>query len=396
MSAAPGVRGASGDDDAHAQDDAPPAHDAPGAPADVPRADVTPDAAPLPALTDLPVDGYEAALSDVRGARPFHARNLRRWVLQRGATSWDAMTDLSKALRGELARRFRIRRGELLRTHESRDGTVGLLTRLDDGRLIESVSIPDGGRRTLCISSQVGCAVACRFCASGLDGVERNLSAGEIVEQVLLARDLDGDHPLTNYVFMGSGEPTHNLANVLAAIRVMNADDGLGIGARRITVSTVGHPAALEKLADEPIAFNLALSLHVPGDDARRALMPGLGSSDLVATLDAAQKRFDATGRRLTAEVVLLDRVNDAPAQADELARLLHGRPVAVNLIPWNPVDGVELRAPRPERVEAFAERLRKAGVTTTVRRPRGRDVGVACGQLRRRAQGAGGRRDAR
>lgn len=342
----------------------------------------------LPALTDIPPAELPAALADVPGLKPFNARQIRAWVWSKGARDWSGMTDLSKALRAELAARFRVRRGALQRVHDSADGTQGLLSRLDDGRVIESVRIPDGERNTLCISSQVGCAVGCLFCASGLEGVERNLSAGEILEQVLLARELSPEQPLTNYVFMGSGEPTHNLPAVLSAIRTMNAEDGLGIGARRITVSTVGHPAALRKLADEPVPFNVALSVHMPDDEGRQRLMPGLGASDLDATLAAALERFGKTGRRITAEVVVLAGVNDDAPTARAFARRLRGLPVIVNLIPWNPVDGVDLHAPEPESVERVRTVLEQAGITCTVRRPRGQDVGVACGQLRRRAQG--------
>jgi 23S rRNA (adenine2503-C2)-methyltransferase len=184
---------------------------------------------------------------------------------------------------------------------------------------------------------------------------------------------------------MGSGEPTHNMKAVLAAIEVMNDPDGLGIGARRITVSTIGHPAALERLANVPIPFNLALSLHMPTDVGREELMPGLGPSNLAATLAAAQRRFEATGRRITAEVVVLKGINDRDEDAAAFGRLLAGSPVAVNLIPWNPVDGVDLHSPEPARIDALLAVLRRAGVTATARRPRGQDVGVACGQLRRR-----------
>jgi len=202
----------------------------------------------LPSLTDLSVAGY-ADLTGVPDARRFTPSIVRRWVLHRGATDFEQMTDLSKGLRSELASRWRVRRGTLERVVDSADGTQGLLSRLDDGELIESVRIPEADRNTLCISSQVGCAVGCAFCASGLGGVVRNLSPGEIIEQVLVAREVDPERPLTNYVFMGSGEPTHNMKNVLAAIELMNNPKGLGIGARRITVSTIGHPAALEQLA---------------------------------------------------------------------------------------------------------------------------------------------------
>lgn len=347
-----------------------------------------PDAARLPALTDLPVEDY-AALAALPGARRHTPGQVRRWVLQRGVRDFESMTDLPRALREQLAASHRVRRGRLEALHESRDGTLGLLTRLDDGRLLESVSIPEADRHTLCLSSQVGCAVRCMFCASGLAGVERNLSPGEIIEQVLVAREQRPELPLTNYVFMGSGEPTHNLKSVLAAIRVMNHPDGLGIGARRITVSTVGHPEALARLAEEPIPFHIALSLHASDDAAREALMPGLGPSALRETLAVARSRFEATGRRLTAEVVVLGGVNDTPETAVGFAELLGGLPIIVNLIPWNPVDGMPLQAPRPERVERMAATLRQRGIQATIRRARGQDVGVACGQLRRRAAGA-------
>lgn len=352
-------------------------------PPETPSPDSSPSA--LPALTDLDVAGYDQ-LGAVPGARSFTPGQVRRWVLTRGVQSWEDMTDLSRSLRDELARRWVVRHGTLSSRHESQDGTVGLLTRLNDGQVIESVSIPEGQRHTLCISSQVGCAVACRFCASGLDGVIRNLSLGEIVEQVLVAREARPDLPLTNYVFMGSGEPTHNMTALLAAIRVMNDPDGLGIGARRITVSTVGHPAALARLAAESIPFNIALSLHAPDDAWREELMPGLGQSQLVETLSAARDRFNQHGRRLTVEVVVMAGLNDTPETARGFARLLAGYPAVVNLIPFNPVDGLDLAAPRSDVVNAMVDILRGAGVTTTVRRPRGQDVGVACGQLRRRA----------
>ncbi len=342
--------------------------------------------APLPpALTDLTVPGYDV-LRELPGARSFTPKQVRRWVLERGVRDVDAMTDLGKELRARLGEAWRVRRGALDRVHESRDGTTGILTRLDDGRLIESVSIPDEDRRTLCISSQVGCAVACRFCASGLEGVERNLTSGEIVEQVLVARELAPDRPLTNYVFMGSGEPTHNLKEVRKAIAVMNDPAGLGIGARRITVSTVGHPEALARLAEDEVPFHIALSLHAPDDASREELMPGLGPSRLEETLREARARFEKTGRRLTAEVVVLGGVNDTDEVARGFASLLSGLNVVVNLIPWNPVPDIDLAPPDPRRVEAMADLLRARGVTTTVRRPRGRDVGVACGQLRRHA----------
>jgi len=282
-----------------------------------------------------------------------------------------------------------VRRGTLEGTHLSQAGTLGLLTRLDDGQLIESVCIPDGERHTLCISSQVGCAVRCAFCASGVGGLVRNLSPGEILEQLLVAREARPEQPLTNYVFMGSGEPTHNLKALEQSLRVMTSADGFGIGARRITVSTVGRPEAVQKLAAIDIPFNLALSVHMPTDQGRERIMPGLQRSDLAATLAAALTRFESNGRRLTIEGVVMAGVNDRDEDARAFARLLRGLPAAVNLIPWNPVEGLPLHAPSPDRVLGLAALLNRLGVTATVRRPRGQDVGVACGQLRRRASAA-------
>jgi 23S rRNA (adenine2503-C2)-methyltransferase len=339
-----------------------------------------------PALTDLALEDYKA-LAELPHAKRFSPKQIRSWVLERGARDFEAMTDLSKSLREQLAQGWRVRRGSLERVHPSRDGTTGILTRLEDGQLIESVSIPEGDRRTLCLSSQVGCAVACRFCASGLDGVIRNLTSGEILEQILLARELAPESPLTNYVFMGSGEPTHNMREVRKAIGVMNHPEGLAIGARRITVSTIGHPEALAALSEDDIPFNIALSLHAPNDAAREALMPGLGRSQLRETLKSAQARFEKTGRRITAEVVVLAGINDTVEVAQEFAELLGGLNVVVNLIPWNAVQDIDLSSPAPERVEAMANTLRTRGLAATIRRPRGRDVGVACGQLRRHAQ---------
>jgi len=225
-----------------------------------------------------------------------------------------------------------------------------------------------------------------------IDGALFFGSVEHIRDEIEAAREARPATPLTNYVFMGSGEPTHNLKAVVQALRVMTDPEGLGIGARRITVSTVGHPEAVRKLAEVDLPFNLALSVHVPTDAERVALMPGLGVSDLAATLEASRAHFDATGRRLTIEIVLLAGINDRDEDARAFARLLRGLPAAVNLIPWNAVDGIALRAPAPDRVNALAALFNRLGVTATVRRPRGQDVGVACGQLRRRALRAGPR----
>ncbi len=274
------------------------------------------------------------------------------------------------------------------RRQESRDGTVKSLLALHDGKLVECVSIPTSERHTVCISSQVGCAVGCSFCASGQDGVERDLSAGEIVAQVLHHHR---HRPVTNVVFMGSGEPMFNYDAVLQAIRVLGDPDGLGLGRRRITVSTSGVPARMRQLGRDEPQVTLALSLHAPDDETRTRLVPINRRWPIAELLEAMRDYAQAVGRRMTLEYVALADANLAPAQARALARLALDFGAHINLIPFNPVAGAAHRAPTAEEIAAFADEVRRHGGHLTVRGNRGRDIDAACGQLRRRARAAGG-----
>ena len=314
--------------------------------------------------------------------RPFRAAQVYDALHRRGATDFAAMTDVPQGLRAELALRFRIAVPEIASRHISADGTAKYLFRLADGATVESVDIPDRDRRTLCLSSQAGCALACTFCVTGYWGAGRNLTAGEIVGQVAAVRaDRGLPAPGLNLVFMGMGEPLLNLESVKGAIDILGEE----ISLRRITVSTAGVVPGIAEMARWPRRPNLAVSLHAPDDERRSRVMP-LNRQYPLAELLAELDRYPLeTGRKITYEYILIRGFNDAPRDADALARLLGHRRTKVNLIPVNPdsVLGEAMVPPPPEAVDAFAERLKRRGLTATVRRPRGDDVAAACGQLR-------------
>ncbi len=338
------------------------------------------------ALTDLGIAGCDAVL-DLPGARRFHAESVRRWVFQRGARAAADMTDLPRALRSALEERYDVRRTRVALERRARDGTIKLLLELRDGHTVETVMIPEGARRTLCVSTQVGCGVRCAFCASGMLGLVRNLSPGEIVEQFLTVRELlqaQGE-ALSNMVLMGGGEPLNNFENVKTALDALNSPRGAGFGARRITVSTIGIPAKIDRLEELGQQINLAVSLHAPNEELRGRLIPGADRVPLQDVLAAAARFFARSGREVTYEYVLLRGVNDTPECAHQLARLLHGARCRVNLIPLNDVHGLPFRRPTPQAVLRMAALLTAKGIRTTVRRSRGRDIDAACGQLRRR-----------
>jgi 23S rRNA (adenine2503-C2)-methyltransferase len=336
-----------------------------------------------PTLTALDDDALRAVVTEL-GGEPFQARQLAHWIFRHGALSIDDCRNLPAALREKLRAWGAVAGSEVAAAHESADGTTKLLLQLADGETIETVLIPEGERNTLCVSTQVGCPVACVFCASGLLGVRRNLTAGEIVEQVLHARArLPQDRRLTNLVVMGIGEPLLNLANLLAALERIRDPEGIGLGARRITVSTSGYPAQMEAFARAPHQYNLAVSLHAADDELRRKLVPTTRAT-VAQIVDAARTFFVAKGREITFEIVLLAGVNDRSGDADALVALLRTFPCTVNLLPWNPVDRIpDLRRPSADQVERFAARLRAGGLNVTVRRQRGADRAAACGQLR-------------
>jgi 23S rRNA (adenine2503-C2)-methyltransferase len=347
--------------------------------------DEAPPAAPAPrAILDAPPAELATWLSG-RGQPPLRAKQLRRWLVAGRAESFETMTDLPRDLRAELAADWSPFGTHVARHLRSADGTQKLLLRLHDGRLIECVLIPDADRRTACISTQVGCGMGCVFCASGLDGVARNLSAGEILEQLIRLRNLlPADERLTNVVVMGMGEPLANLDHLSHALAVAGHKDGLNLGQRHVTISTVGLPAKIRRVADLGKQYHLAVSLHAPTDELRNRIVPTNPSTGLADILAAADYFLEKTGRQVTYEYVLLGGLNDGPAEARQLANLLRGRHAHVNLIPFNNVPGLPYHRPAADAQQTFVETLRRAGVSVKVRKRKGADIDAACGQLRR------------
>lgn len=338
------------------------------------------------ALTDLS-DAEVTAAVVAQGGQAFQARQVLHWLWKHGVDDYDAMRNVPARLRAALAATHAIRSGTVARVDEAGDGTRKLLVRWHDGETVECVIIPDGDRTTLCVSTQVGCPVACVFCASGMFGVRRNLTSGEIAEQVLLARSLlPAGRTLTNLVVMGMGEPMLNLDALLPALQRIHASDGIGMGARRITVSTSGYPRQMERFAAADPSYNLAVSLHAADDTLRKRLVP-TATAPVREIVAAAHRYFGQKGREVTYEVVLLEGVNDRPDDAVAMVDVLGALPCTVNLIPWNPVPEIaarhRLRRPTAVRVDAFAEALQQGGLKVTVRRQRGADRSAACGQLR-------------
>ena len=341
------------------------------------------------ALTDLD-DAQVEELIVAAGGKAFQARQLTHWLYRHGAATLAACRNLPQGLRDALATGLPPRASTVARVDTAEDDTQKALLRLADGEHIEMVLIPEGERTTLCVSSQAGCPVACIFCASGLHGVRRNLSRGEIIEQVLHARALlPTGRALTNIVVMGMGEPMLNLDNLLPALARIHDPAGINLGARRITVSTSGYPEQIRRFAQADAAYNLAISLHAADDALRQQLVPT--AKHPVAELVAAAREFFADKHReVTFEVVLLAGMNDRAGDAQALVRVLRDFPCTVNLIPWNPVAEIgALRRPSDAAVDAFADVLRRGGLNVSVRRQRGVDRSAACGQLRLQVAGA-------
>ena len=340
----------------------------------------------------------------------FRAQQVRDWVYHKGLRDPHAFTTLSKMDRERLAGHVSFGHASIAAHQVSDDGTQKLLLTWPNGSQAETVMIPDGNRRTACVSSQVGCPVGCTFCASGLEGVKGNLTAGQIVEQVMTlnaklatlppdpgarvtpdgtrirpqTHTPQGPPRITNVVFMGMGEPMANYANVFRAIQILHDTKCLNIGARRITVSTVGVPKKIRDMAHEELPLGLAISLHAPNEPLRKQLIPWAEHFSMNEILDASRYYFEQTGREITFEYILLAGVNDRVEHAQELARICKTIRANVNLIRYNEVASLPHKRPTSESVMAFQETLRRAGVTAHVRKSRGRDIAAACGQLKR------------
>jgi 23S rRNA (adenine2503-C2)-methyltransferase len=337
-------------------------------------------------LLGLPRAALESFVAGRLGAKPFRARQLMKWIYRRGVADFEAMTDLAREFRGQLGEVARIAVPEIVTEQRSADGTRKWMLRMDAVQGIETVYIPEPDRGTLCISSQVGCAMDCSFCATAQQGFNRNLSVAEIVGQVWLAhrelRTADGVNPITNVVLMGMGEPLANYRNVVPAMQVFMDDLGYDLSRRRVTLSTSGLVPQIYKLAEE-CNVALAVSLHAPTDALRDELVP-INRKHPIDELLAACWHYIArqNGRSVTFEYVMLDGINDGPGEAKALVKLLRGRPAKLNLIPFNPFPGTAYRRSPAPAILRFRDILNDHGIIATIRRTRGDDIDAACGQL--------------
>ena len=339
-----------------------------------------------------------AQLNDMlveRGHKPFRTKQLWQWLYWHGVTDFDAMTNLSKDFRQKLADEFIIERPLVSEALNSVDGTAKWLLKFPDGNEVETVHIPEADRGTLCVSSQVGCTLTCKFCHTGTQRLVRNLTAAEVVGQMMLARDAFGEWPtpsdhsrmITNVVMMGMGEPLYNYDNVAAALRIVMDGEGLSLSKRRITLSTSGVVPAMRKCGEE-LNVNLAVSLHAVDDDTRDHIMPINKKYPLEELLDACRTYPGVTNaRRITFEYVMLKGVNDSDADARQLVRLLKGIPSKINLIPFNPWPGSDFECSSATRIAAFQTIIQDAGLSAPVRTTRGEDILAACGQLKSESQ---------
>ncbi len=319
------------------------------------------------------------------GEKAFRAEQIFRWMHQKMVRSFEEMTNLSQGLRERLSQEYALTSLEMVRVQESAlDGTRKYLFELEDGRLVESVWMKYRHGNSLCISSQVGCRMGCAFCASTIDGLERSLTASEMLEQVYAVTLLTGER-ISNVVVMGIGEPLDNYGNLLKFIALLTDEKGLHISQRNITVSTCGLVREMRMLADEKLQITLALSLHAASDEKRRKLMPVARRYSIAELIEACAYYFERTGRRITFEYALVKGENDAQEDARQLASLVKGLNCHVNLIPVNPVSERNFVQPDTENITAFKNKLEKNGINVTIRREMGRDIDGACGQLRRR-----------
>jgi len=348
--------------------------------------------APIP-LHALTLEDLEESLIAL-DQPSYRAKQIMEWAYERGkrVESWESMKNLPALLRSALAEKHPIRIPEVVTVSGSEDTTRKLLLRLHDGELIETVLIPaspalygeESDRRTLCVSSQVGCAYGCKFCASGLDGWKRHLSVDEIVAQVLLAEKISGER-INNLVFMGMGEPMANYKNWLKAVSILNAPWGVGLGARKMTVSTSGLVPQIRELADQPLQIRLAISLHGASDSVRSEIMPVNQKYPVAELMEACAYYSERKKQMITFEYILIEGVNDAPTEAKLLAERARGLRAKINLIPYNTVEGLPWKRPSEPVQEEFLSILRNRGIAATIRREKGHDIDAACGQLRRR-----------
>jgi 23S rRNA (adenine2503-C2)-methyltransferase len=340
-------------------------------------------------LKDLSLEELETFIAGL-GKEHYRARQIMRWLYGRRASSFDEMTDLAKELRAELGRTARISFLEPLAGERASDGTRKYLFRLEDGKEVESVLIPDEDRLTLCISTQAGCAMGCRFCFTGTGGFARDLTSGEILGQILgVAKELGAGERISNCVLMGMGEPLANYERVKKALEIMTSDLGLGLSRRRITLSTVGLIPEMQRLFAERVPCRLAVSLNAATQEARAYLMPISKKYPLDALLAACRAIPLPPRERVTFEYVLIQEVNDAERDARVLAQILRGIRCKVNLIPLNECPGIAFRRPQEQAVLRFQKVLMEAGYLTIIRESRGKDISAACGQLRGRITGS-------
>jgi 23S rRNA (adenine2503-C2)-methyltransferase len=332
-------------------------------------------------LMGLSLDQLQEAMLNL-GENRYRGRQLFKWIYHSRQHDFSVMTDLSRGLRQQLSDQFYVEGLRLAHTSKSIDGTEKFLFRLHDGHPVETVLIPDGERGTVCVSSQTGCALACKFCATGTMGLLRDLTIGEIVGQLVFLRQLYGDECFTHVVFMGMGEPLDNYENVLEAIRIMTSSLGLGMPARRITVSTSGITPKIVKLADSGAKVRLAVSLHAATQAKRRQVMPVADTFRLPKLIEAVRYYASTTGLPVTFEYILMDGFNDTPADIRALTKLVHGLACKINLLAYNPVPGLPFKRPNDEKVNRFGEELSARVPAVTVRQSRGRDIEAACGQL--------------
>jgi 23S rRNA (adenine2503-C2)-methyltransferase len=350
-------------------------------------------------LSDLDVTGLNQFMQHL-GEKSFRTTQLIKWIHQFGIVDFDDMTNLSKAFRERLAVETEIRFPEIVSTQESTDGTIKWLLKVDSGNCIETVFIPENDRGTLCVSSQVGCPLDCRFCATATQGFNRNLGIGEIIGQVWLAARKLGQTPktqrrITNVVMMGMGEPLLNFDNVVGAIKLMMNDHAYNLARKRITLSTAGHVPGIHRLR-EACPVSLAVSLHAPNDELRDELVPLNKMYALDSLMDACKRYAQAHPQeQITFEYVMLKGINDTPSLARDLVRRLQGIPAKVNLIPFNPFEGTHYACSERDTIDAFRDQLVRSGIVTITRKTRGDDIDAACGQLVGKVQAKSARRRA-